>query len=461
MRWTVPDLNTRETAILVWIVLALAVALAIPSLRVAVIKAAKTATTPSLAILIVATTSFAATITLCLAWLGYWRTSMIPTTVAWFFGIAILGTFSTDGVGELRGLATRTVALTAVVEFVSNAYRFPLPLELVLIPGIVAFVTFAGFADLRSEFAILRTPFAVFGVALLVGTMTPSVVYVLQHVWQLASAERAREFLLPLVLTLAFLPYLYLVRMAVAWQTALGMLGNQMQDRPALLKAARRTLIRSCQASLSRIQLFEPDFRWRLGSATSEADIRDTMRDFEQAAAERPWRARPGATERSGLWDLLPGAGGGNLLVRSLALADTVQDALASAATQARSTEEEMRELLDHLDGLDGMGAVSLVSRAEVIRVLAQHRSCAEIEAIAPELGKLSTMHDCDIVVLAGDFDSLLRLARVPATESARIAAELHGMSAVTGMPLMDAVEAFVTLLGGTVTDEDRNSQHA
>ncbi len=444
-----------------WIVLALAVALAIPSLRVAVMKAAKTATTPSLAILLAATTSFAAAITLCLARLGYWRTSMIPTTVTGFFGIAILGTFSTDGVSELRGLATRTVALTAIVEFVSNAYSFPLPLELVLVPGIVAFVTLAGFADRRSEFAILRTPFAVLGIALLVGTITPSVIYVVQHLWQLASAERAREFLLPLVLTLAFLPYLYLVRMAVAWQTALGMLGNQMQDRPLLLKAARRALIRSCQASLSRIQLFEPDFRWRLGSATSEADIRGTMRDFEQAASECPWRTRPGATKRSGLWDLLPGAGGGNLLVRSLALAEAVQSALASAATQAGNTEEAMRELLDRLDGVDGLGAVTLVSRAEVIRALAQHRSIAAIEVIAPELGKLSTMHDCDIVVLAGDFDSLLRLARVPPTESVRIAAELHGMSAATGMPLTDAVEAFVTLVGGTIADEDQNSQDA
>jgi hypothetical protein len=53
---------------------------------------------------------------------------------------------------------------------------------------------------------------------------------------------------------------------------------------------------------------------------------------------------------------------------------------------------------------------VTMVSRAEVIRVLAQHRSIDEIEVITPELGKLSTMHAADIVQLASDFDSLLRL---------------------------------------------------
>jgi hypothetical protein len=38
-------------------------------------------------------------------------------------------------------------------------------------------------------------------------------------------------------------------------------------------------------------------------------------------------------------------------------------------------------------------------------------------------------------------------------------AGELYG--GTTGMPLTDAVEAFVTLLGGAISDEDQNSQDA
>ena len=98
---------------------------------------------------------------------------------------------------------------------------------------------------------------------------------------------------------------------------------------------------------------------------------------------------------------------------------------------------------------------MSAVSRAEVIRILAQDRSISEIEVIAPELGKLSTMHASEIVQLAGDFDSLLHLAGLPATESPRIAAELHAMSAVAGLSLSDAVQAFVTLVGGVEGAEE------
>ena len=441
-----------------WVVLALGIAVAIPSLRVIVIDGVKIATKPFVAILLAATTLLAAAITIFLAWFGYWRTAMIPTTVAWFVGTAIVGTFSMDGVGELRRLAARTVAFTAVVEFVSNAYTFPLPVEMLLVPGVVILGTLTSFADRRPEFANTRAPFKVLCVALFVGTLTPTIVYLVQHAGQLASADRARDFLLPLILTVAFLPYFYLVQMVIAWQTALSMLKSQMNDRPSLIKAARRALIRSCHASLPRIQLFEPEFRWRLAAATSEEDIQRTVRDFNHTAAERPWRKQRVAEEKSGVRDLLPGASGSNIFVRSIALADSVQTALASAATARGCTQEEMSELLDRLNELNELSAVNAVSRAEVIRILAQDRSISEIEAIAPELGKLSTMHTSDIVRLAGDFDSLLHLAGLPATESPRIAAELHAMSAVAGLSLSDSVQAFVTLLGGTVNDEDQGS---
>lgn len=151
--------------------------------------------------------------------------------------------------------------------------------------------------------------------------------------------------------------------------------------------------------------------------------------------------------------DLLPGASGSNIFVRSVALADSVQTALASAATSTGCTQEEISELLDRLNGLSEMSVVNAVSRAEVIQILARHRSISEIEAIAPELGKLSTLHASDIVQLAGDFDSLLCLAGLSATESPRIATELHTVSAAGGLSLSDTVQAFLALLGG-VTDE-------
>jgi uncharacterized membrane protein len=458
-------MNTRETATLVWSVLALVFALAIPSLRTIVRDGLRILRQPVAAVLLASTTLLAASATVALDLLGYWRALMIPATVAWFLGTAIAGTFSMGGVGELQRLVARAVALTALIEFVANAYTFPLPVELLLVPGVVVLVLLASFADLRPEFAIVRAPLRALCIALFLGTLTPTVVFVVQHVGQLASAERAREFLLPLVLTIAFIPYLYGVRMVVAWQTALSMLKGEMQDRPSLLKKARRALISSCRVSLSRIQMFEPQFRLRLAAATSEEDIHRTINDFERAAAERPrrtWRESFAAVVRVGVRELLPGAGNSNIFVRSVALADRVQGALAAAAASMGATEEEMSELLDRLNLLNELGGISPVSRAEVIETLsARGRSTVEIEAIAPELGKLATLHATDVVRLAGELDSLLRLAGLPAAESARIAGELHAISVSAALPIHDTVQAFVVLLGGADDDEPQASSDA
>jgi hypothetical protein len=447
------DTNTRETASLVWAIAALLVALAIPSLRASVSALVSVVLRPFTAVLLASTTLLAAATTGGLALIGYWRPSMVAATAAWFVGTAIAGTFRMGGVRELQLLALRAVALAGLIEFVSNAYTFPLWMELFLVPGVVVFVTLASFADLRPEFAIVRAPLRMISIALFVGTLTPTVVYVIQHLGKLENAERAREFLLPLVLTVAFLPYLYAVRMVVVWQTALSMLRFGMQDRPALLKKARRSLITSCRGSLSRIQLFEPRFRWMLASAASYEDIDRTFREFERVAAEHPrrnWRESLAAVTKVGVRELLPGSGNSNFIVRSIALADRVQTALCAAAASLDATEAELRELLDRLNLLSELNAVSAVSRAEVIRILAERgRSITEIEAIAPERGKLVTMHAADFVSIADEFDPLLRLAGLSAAEAPRIAGELHAMSAITGLPLHDTIEAFVTLLGG------------
>lgn len=59
MTWTVLDLNTREIATLVWIVLTLAIALTIPSGRGVVIDGAKIMARPFVTVLLAATTLLA------------------------------------------------------------------------------------------------------------------------------------------------------------------------------------------------------------------------------------------------------------------------------------------------------------------------------------------------------------------------------------------------------------------
>ncbi len=451
---TIPDLNTRETAIVLWTAATLVVALAVPTLRAILAEGVRIAGQPLVKVLLTCTTFFAAAAVGLLSLVGYWQTSMIAPTIAWFVGTAIVGTFSMEGVGELRSLILRVIAATALIEFVANAYTFPLLVEVIVVPFVIVVVTLTSFSELRPEFVILRRPLNLLCVALLVGTITPTVVYVAHHLGELASAERDREFLLPLILTAALAPYLYCLRMTVVWQTALAMLRSGIED-PDLLKAARLAMARSCRVSLTRIKIFEPRFRWMLCYATSDEDIHRAVGAFEQAFAERSKRTLREAIHtitRVRARELLPSAGGGGFLSRSVTLAEQVTGAVATAAATLGVSPEEVTELLVRVDGLS---AISRVEQAQAVRILAARgRSLAEIALIVPEVGKLATLHAADLVPLTGEFEALLSLGHLPAGEAPRIAGEVHVLAATSGLGVPDMVGAFVTLLGGAEAPE-------
>lgn len=452
---TIPDLNTRETAIALWTAVTLVIALAVPGLRAILAAGFRIAGQPLARVLLTCTTLIALAATGLLALVGYWHTSMLPPTITWFIGTAIVGTFSMEGVGELRALILRVIAATALIEFVANAYTFPLLAELIVVPFVVVVVTLTSFSELRPEFAILRRPLNLLCFALLVGTVTPTVVFVARHLGQLASAERAREFLLPLILTVAFVPYLYCLRMTVAWQTALAMLRSGIEDRPELLKEARLAMARSCRLSLSRIRIFEPRFRWMLCYATSEEDIQRAIGAFEHAFAERPKRTLREAVRtitRMRARELLPSAAGGGFLSRSVTLAEQVTGAVAAAAEALGVRPEKVTELLIRADGLSAIGRVE---QAQAARILAERgRSLGEIELILSEVGRLATLHATDIIPVAAEFDTLLSLGGLSADDAPRLAAEVHGLAAPSGLTILDTIGAFVALLGGAQAPE-------
>ena len=180
---------------------------------------------------------------------------------------------------------------------------------------------------------------------------------------------------------------------------------------------------------------------------------------FEKAFDERPKRTLREAIHtitRVRVRDLLPSAGGGGFLSRSVTLAEQVTSSVAAAAAALGVSPEEVTELLGRADGLSAIGRVE---QAQAARILAERgRSLAEIEVIVPEVGKLATLHATDIAPLAADFEALLSLGRLSADEAPRIAEEVHVLAATSGLTVPDTIGAFVTLLGGAQAREPQTA---
>src|SRR5215216_5681384 len=134
MRWALPGLNTRETALAFWLAVFLVFVLSKRDVRRSFGSLSKLIVTSKLLFGVIAgAAAYASGCAYLLDRVGYLEPSMIAIAAVWFaFALAI--TFITRNVDAsyYRKVLLRNLGAAALIEFVVNVHTFPLPVELVL-----------------------------------------------------------------------------------------------------------------------------------------------------------------------------------------------------------------------------------------------------------------------------------------------------------------------------------------
>ncbi|WP_372786000.1 hypothetical protein [Phenylobacterium sp.] len=207
-------LNTREIATVIWFAILLIWAVwkgnAWPALR----GVARSFFKPILLRSIVAMAIYVAGSVWLLERLDLWRLANLKTTLVWF-GTFVLGwmfdlkRWESDPDDTVKTTLRKLLSFTVIVTFVTEFYTFPLVAELVLVPVVVFISLMAGVAESKSETALVTRPFR--GLLSLLGG-----VLLFYAAWRLvsdfkgfATASTGREFAVPALLSLLFLPFMY------------------------------------------------------------------------------------------------------------------------------------------------------------------------------------------------------------------------------------------------------------
>jgi hypothetical protein len=224
---------------------------------------------------------------------GYWELSFLKVTIVWFFGASCLGAlFHTARTGHdyFRRLVLSNIALSAVVDFVLSAYTFPLLVELIFVPITAILVAAQAVVSSSTQFkepqyAPIRSLLAICLSTLGLVALAYSLVQSVAH-FRLGSSALLREFLLPFLLTVAFIPYVYAVRLWSTIDLSLTMIRIGLTNE-ALYPAVRKAVVRGCGFSIARAEFFDRNFRSRFWGATSVSDVRTIMSEFSDE-----WSAR-------------------------------------------------------------------------------------------------------------------------------------------------------------------------
>lgn len=240
-------LDNRETAALIWLGAFATWALWKPRIRKAAVGTLRAALAWKIVLPISTMVVYVAVVVFVLHRLGLWDLGDLKGTLFWFLTVALVMLFDVNSVPKddryFRKAMLDGLKLSVVLEFVVSFYSLNLLLELLLVPVATIPACLLVVAESKDEFKsvrpLLKRMMAVLGFGLLV--------YAIHHVYtdprSFAQPATLVEFLLPIVLTILFLPFLYVLAAWASYESLFIRLRFLVSDQ-ALRRFIKLRLIR-------------------------------------------------------------------------------------------------------------------------------------------------------------------------------------------------------------------------
>jgi hypothetical protein len=234
-------LNNREIATLVWSAIAIAAFGLKQEGRSAMWAVVRALCQPILLSALAVATLWIGGCVILMEREGLWEVANLKTTVVWAVTFAFVTMFDIERIGK-PGFADKvvrdTINATAVVVFIAEFATFGLLAELAFVPFLVFLTLLRAISETKLEFAPVRK--LLNGLAILVGAVifAWSVFMIATEFTAFAQRSTALEFSVPIVLSLLFLPFIFVFGRWVAYERVFSAFIYAVPD-PALRRYTR------------------------------------------------------------------------------------------------------------------------------------------------------------------------------------------------------------------------------
>ena len=242
--------NNREIAIAIWllvgIVAGIAFALREKSVRQAFKRVWETLCQRLILVPLGLMVCYIAFMVFILHKIGFWDMCLLKNTVLWSISVATVSFFRIPQIAEDEHYVRNTIKdnfkLIAILEFVVTFYTFSLWTELLIIPIGTVLFTMQAYAETKEEFAPVEKLLSVL-LGLFGGSLVAYAVYKLLTDFKgFAQPETLTDFSLPIVLSLLFSPFLFVLALYANYENAFLRLDFRIKDN-ALRRYTKRTIL--------------------------------------------------------------------------------------------------------------------------------------------------------------------------------------------------------------------------
>ncbi|RBA23827.1 hypothetical protein [Herminiimonas fonticola] len=227
---------------------------------------------------------------------GLWNWENLKTTLVWALTFGFVTFFNLSRISEDHAYFKKTTRdifrVTVAITFIMELYSFPMIVELLLVPFLALFTALSVFTERKPEYAVAhKISFSVL--------VTAGCFYLLNGLYQaindftaFASIANLREFTVPLFLSLLYLPFIYFLKIYMAYESGAPRITSSITDKKLQLYAKRKA-ITSFALDTQLIELWTHELY--KDSLTSKAQVLKSiqaLKDKKYAEAHPPVVAR-------------------------------------------------------------------------------------------------------------------------------------------------------------------------
>jgi hypothetical protein len=264
MEKIIETFNNREIALSIYLIIALFWVMTQKNVRESLFNVLKILTNKFIFISILDLLLYISLFIYVLYLIKFWEFIMIKDTIYWTFGVGFILMMNSDKALKenhyFRKIILDNCKLILIIEFLINLYVFGLVTELILMPFVILFSMMLGYTEVHEEYTqvkkLIQFVFGIIGTAYLIysGYM------IFKNFNTFASTLTLKSFLLPILLTLLFLPFAYSFALYMHYESLFRRIKFSLNENKVLRNYAKKRILIEVNFSLSKLKKITPGF---------------------------------------------------------------------------------------------------------------------------------------------------------------------------------------------------------
>lgn len=218
--------------------------------------------------------------------ISQWNSDLLKDAIFWylFIGFPLIFRFATNEnqIRIFKKVFFENFQLILIAEFIINFYTLPLILELILLP-ILFFLTVSDLIlNKKEEFKSIAKFFENLKVFVGFLILTYAVFEVIKNWDSFLNITTLQAFLLPIILTLLYLPFLYFLVLYSNYDSLFNRLEIGADKNRELKWHAKKIIFKNCLFSIRKTQKAKNMNIFNIMSIRTESDINDMDKTYKR-----------------------------------------------------------------------------------------------------------------------------------------------------------------------------------